>query len=207
MQLFSGDDFGSLVYYLIILAAAASAVMGFYWGRGRAALRDAALWLALMAVIVAGYALRFELEAVGRRMLAALLPGYAAEITDGQGTAVAVEAGSGGHFAVRATINGKAIMLIADTGASAVTLTPEDATTAGMNVARLDYAVTVSTANGPARAAPITLQEVAIGSIRRDNVSALVAEPGKLEASLLGMSFLRRLSSFEMRGDRLILRD
>ncbi len=98
-------------------------------------------------------------------------------------------------------------MLIADTGASAVTLTPEDARTAGIDITRLDYAVTVSTANGPARAAPFTLQEVAVGSIRRDNVSALIAEAGKLDFSLLGMSFLRRLRSFEMQGDRLILRD
>ncbi|MDP9136834.1 MAG: TIGR02281 family clan AA aspartic protease, partial [Pseudomonadota bacterium] len=176
--------------------------MGFYWGRGRAALRDAALWLALMAVIVAGYALRFELETVGRRMLAAVLPGYPAEFSDADGTAVAIEAGTGGHFAVKAMINGKAVVLIADTGASAVTLTPEDATTAGIDIGQLDYAVTVSTANGPARAAPYTLQEVAVGRIRRDHVDALIAEPGKLDASLLGMSFLRRLSSFEMRGDR-----
>jgi aspartyl protease family protein len=160
-----------------------------------------------MAAIVLGYTLRFELETLGRRMLAAVLPGYGAEISDADGTAVAIEAGTGGHFAVNATINGKAVMLIADTGASAVTLTPEDARTAGVDIARLDYAVTVSTANGPARAAPFTLKEVAVGSIRRSNVSALVAEPGKLDASLLGMSFLRRLKSFEMRGDRLILRD
>ena len=207
MRLFSGGDLGSLVYYLIILAAASSAVMGFYWRRGRAALRDGLLWLALMAVIVMGYALRHELETVGRRMLAALLPGYAADITDAEGAAVAIEASAGGHFAVNAKINGKPVMLIADTGASAVTLTPEDARTAGIDITRLDYAVTVSTANGPARAAPFTLQEVAVGSIRRDNVGALIAEPGKLDFSLLGMSFLRRLRSFEMQGDRLILRD
>ncbi len=207
MRLFSGDDLGSLVYYLIILAAAASAVMGFYWGRGRAALRDGLLWLALMAIIVLGYALRHDLETVGRRMLAALLPGYAADLTDAGGAAVAIEAGTGGHFAVKAMINGKAVMLITDTGASAVTLTPEDARTAGIDIARLDYTVTVTTANGPARAAPFTLQEVAVGSIRRDNVGALVAETGKLDVSLLGMSFLKRLHSFEMQGDRMILRD
>jgi aspartyl protease family protein len=207
VRLFSGDDIGSLVYYLIILAAAASAVMGFYWGRGRAALRDAVLWLALMAAIVLGYTLRFEMETVGRRMLAAVLPGYGAEISDADGRAVAIEAGSDGHFAVNAMINGEAVVLVADTGASAVILTPEDAKTSGIDIARLDYAVTVSTANGPARAAPFTLREVAVGNIRRSNISALVAEPGKLDVSLLGMSFLRRLRSFEMRGDQLILRD
>jgi aspartyl protease family protein len=207
MKLFSGDQFGSLVYYLIILAAVGSAVMGFYWGRGRAALRDGLLWLAVMAAIVLAYSLRFELEEIGRRMLAAVLPGYGAQITDAAGTAVAIEAGSGGHFFINAMVNGKAVLLVADTGASAVILTPKDAKEAGIDVARLDYAVTVSTANGPARAAPLTLKEVAVGNIRRNNVSALVAEPGKLDTSLLGMSFLKRLRSFEMRGDQLILRD
>ena len=207
VRLFSSDDFGSLIYYLIILAAAASAVMGFYWGRGRAALRDAVAWLAVIAALIYGYTVRFELESAGRRMLAAILPGYGAQFSDGERTAVVIEAGIGGHFAVNASINGKAVALIADTGASAVTLTPEDARTAGIDIAGLDYTVTVSTANGPARAAPFTLKEVAVGNIRRSNVGALVAEPGKLDASLLGMTFLRHLRSFEMRGDRLILRD
>ena len=118
-----------------------------------------------MAGLIYGYTVRFELESAGRRMLAAILPGYGAQISDGERTAVVIEAGIGGHFAVNASINGKAVALIADTGASAVTLTPEDARTAGIDIARLDYAVTVSTANGPARAAPFTLKEVAVGNI------------------------------------------
>jgi aspartyl protease family protein len=207
VQRFSGDDFGSLVYYLIILAAAASAVLGFYWGRGRAALRDAMLWLVVMAVVVLGYAMRFELQDVGQRMLAAILPGYGAETSDAAGAGVVIEAGRGGHFAVNAVVNGKPVALIVDTGASAVILTPEDAKTAGIDVAQLDYTVMVSTANGPARAAAFTLDEIAVGSIRRRNIGALMTEPGKLDESLLGMTFLRTLRSFEMRGHRLVLRD
>jgi aspartyl protease family protein len=207
VQGFSGDDLGSLIYYLIILAAVASAVMGFYWGRGRAALRDAMLWLVVMAVVVLGYAMRFELQEAGYRMLAAILPGYGAETSDAAGAGVVIEAGSTGHFAVNAMVNGKRLVMIVDTGASAVILTPEDAKAAGIDIRRLDYTVTVATANGPARAAALTLSEVGVGSIRRRNIGALVTEPGKLDESLLGMTFLRTLQSFEMRGHRLVLRD
>jgi len=70
----------------------------------------------------------------------------------------------------------------------------------------LAYTVAVETANGRTRAAPVTLDRVAVGSIIERSVPALVAQPGQLKVSLLGMSFLNRLESWEVRGDRLLLR-
>ena len=35
---------------------------------------------------------------------------------------------------------------------------------------------------------------------------ALIAQPGQLKTSLLGMSFLNRLESWEVRGDKLMMR-
>jgi len=46
----------------------------------------------------------------------------------------------------------------------------------------------------------------AVGSIVERSVPALVAQPGQLRVSLLGMSFLNRLESWEVRSDRLRLR-
>jgi aspartyl protease family protein len=66
--------------------------------------------------------------------------------------------------------------------------------------------VSVDTANGRARAAPVTLERVSIGGITERSVPALIAQPGQLRASLLGMSFLNRLESWQVRGDRLLLR-
>ena len=62
------------------------------------------------------------------------------------------------------------------------------------------------TANGRALAAPVTLERVVVGDIEMRRVRALVAKPGALGADLLGMSFLERLGSYEVRGDRLTLR-
>ena len=63
------------------------------------------------------------------------------------------------------------------------------------------------TANGPALAAPVTLEEFAIGPIERRNIRATVAAEGKLDRSLLGMSFLSTLDTLQMRTDELRLRD
>jgi aspartyl protease family protein len=45
-----------------------------------------------------------------------------------------------------------------------------------------------------------------VGSITEKNVRALIARSGVLHANLLGMTFLERLGSYEVRGNRLILR-
>ena len=67
-------------------------------------------------------------------------------------------------------------------------------------------AVAVDTANGHARTAPVTLDRIVVGGIVERGVPALIAQPGQLKTSLLGMSFLNRLRSSEVRGDKLVLR-
>ena len=86
-------------------------------------------------------------------------------------------------------------------------LTDADAQAAGIDTSQLRYSQSVSTANGRTTAAPISLQTLTIGPLSRNRVSALAARPGALTTSLLGMSFLSTLQSFEFRGDRLILTD
>ena len=54
--------------------------------------------------------------------------------------------------------------------------------------------------------APVTLDRIAVGGLVEHSIEALVAQPGQLKVSLLGMSFLNRLQSWEVRGDRLLLR-
>jgi aspartyl protease family protein len=114
--------------------------------------------------------------------------------------------GSGGGFSIAAQVNGARVSMALDTGASSVVLTQDAAKAAGLPLEVLAYTVTVDTANGRARAAPVTLDRVAVGSIVARSVPALIAPPGQLRVSLLGMSFLKRLDSWEVRGDRLLLR-
>lgn len=102
-----------------------------------------------------------------------------------------------GHFSVTATINGAPTRLVIDTGASLVALTLDDARAAGIGNSELVFNQVTQTANGRVRFAPVMLRDIRIGQLSVDNVPAAVIE--NLDQSLLGMSFLKRLKSFEMR--------
>ena len=108
-----------------------------------------------------------------------------------------------GHVIVEAVINGASMRMLVDTGASLVTLTPEDARAAGISRGELVFNHRVSTANGSARMAQTTLREVRIGQLSVYDVPAAVME--NLNISLLGMSFLARLQSYEMRDGKLTI--
>ena len=108
-----------------------------------------------------------------------------------------------GHVALTAMVNGAPVRFLVDTGASRVTLTAEDARAAGIGPAELVFNQRSQTANGLAREAAVTLREIRIDRLSIDNVSAAVNE--NLSVSLLGMSFLRRLKSFEMRDGSLTI--
>ncbi len=178
------------------------------FGRGAfgQSLRNAFIWLSILVLLIAGYTYRNELEWIGRRMTAELIPGAAiVERAGADGEQVVISRGWGGHFGVRAEINLVRIPMMVDTGASLVTLTTDDARAAGIAIDDLRYSVPVATANGTGRAAPVVLDSIVVGSIERRRVPALVAQPGMLEGSLLGMSFIDTLGSFSISGDRLIL--
>ena len=102
-----------------------------------------------------------------------------------------------GHVALTAMVNGAPVRFLVDTGASRVTLTAEDARAAGIGRSELVFNQRSLTANGLAREAPVTLREIRIEQLSIDDVPAAVNE--NLNVSLLGMSFLKRLKSFEMR--------
>lgn len=123
------------------------------------------------------------------------------------GGTVELKAGSNGHFHTTAEVNGREIEVMVDTGASLVALTYEDAESAGIFLKTSDFTHSVSTANGIAKVAPISLSRVSIGSITVRNVEAAVCERGKLSTTLLGMSFLSKLDRVDMRSGTLVLED
>ena len=98
------------------------------------------------------------------------------------------------------------IPMVLDTGASSVVLTQEAAKAAGLPIEVLNYTINVDTANGRTRAAAVTLDRLAVGGLTERSVPALVAQPGQLKTNLLGMTFLNRLESWEVRGDKLQMR-
>ncbi len=174
-----------------------------------------------MALASAGFSVLYfaEIKTVSRQMLGLEAPsnavagrrvqGRAAEraVSASRGRIVELKAGAHGHYYARAEINGRPIDVLVDSGASLVALTYDDARSAGLSIRDSDYTQRVSTANGSARVAPVTLDRVSIGDIAVRDVPAAVSEPGSLATSLLGMSFLGRLQQIDIRSGVLVLKE
>lgn len=178
-------------------------------GRFGQMLRHLAIWGGLALALMVGYAYRDEVAVVANRVAGEIMPpgvGMSVETGIPGERAVRIRKRRDGHFTAAASINGASMAMLVDTGASTVVLKPADAIKAGIDVKSLDYSVAVNTANGTTYAAPVRLASIAIGPIVIKNVDCLVAKPGNLNESLLGMSFLRRLRSFDFSGEFLTLR-
>jgi len=172
-------------------------------------------WAFRMLVIWGGIGLLFY-AVVGSRMLAhqdatatapnntaAAASSPAARPRGAMPNSLTFRANSQGHVLVDGAVNGAPVHFLVDTGATAVALTMHDAEAAGISPSSLDFSMRTTTANGVARAAPVTLREVRIGQLEVDEVPATVHE--NLSISLLGQSFLTRLDSYEMRDGVLTL--
>ena len=118
-----------------------------------------------------------------------------------------IKGSTNGHYFVKASINNQTVDVLVDTGASAVALSYEDADRVGLHPHNLDYTVPVSTANGQTKAARVKLSKVEIDNVRVDDVDAYVMPEGALQGTLLGMTFLSRLSSFKSEGGTLTLKN
>lgn len=161
------------------------------------------LWIGIFAVAFTGYAYRDDIMNVASRVYGELTPGQ--PTIDSKTGTVTFRRGFGGHFEVSARIDGAKVPLIFDTGASAVVLTAEDAQRAGIDTRKLIYDTPVSTANGTGRAAIVYLDRIDVGGIVRNHVRAYITQPGALDTSLLGMTFLETLSRYAVTQDALEL--
>jgi aspartyl protease family protein len=172
-----------------------------HWASG---LRALIVWSAAFAGLVATYAHRDQFVLALDRMIGEVSPGRTVVTPSGE---VVVARRADGSFTLAGKVNDRDVRFIFDTGATAVVLTAESAAASGIRPETLRYTIPVATANGESLAAPVTIDRLAIGPIVERRVPALVARPGALRQNLLGMSFLDRLASYEVRGNRLILRD
>jgi aspartyl protease family protein len=190
----TSGDMASLAYKVALVVVVSGAVLTIFRHNFSQALLQAMIWVVFAFVLVLLYTYRFQLHDVGEHVLAELVPGHAVT----RGHTVEFARANTGDFRIRTEVNGVAVAMVLDTGASAVVLTHEAAKNAGLPTEFIKYSVSVETANGHTLAAPVTLDRIAVGGIVEHNISALIAQPGQLRTSLLGMSFLNRLRSFEV---------
>jgi len=197
-----GEVIANLAFALIAVMLLAS-IIPRYRNRLPAAMRDMLIWVAIVLVICVAYAYRDWLEPVRARVMGELQPGRS---QSAQAGVVEVVRRRDGHFVLEGVTSGTKLTFLFDTGASSVVLTEDDAQRIGINLRDLSFDTLVSTANGTTRTAPVTLDTLTIGTITLRQVRALVARRGTLNTNLLGHTFLDRLESYSVRGDRLTLR-
>jgi aspartyl protease family protein len=201
------EDFSRLALLIAVLVFVGAGLFTRLMRPGEV-FQSIAFWFMAIVILVALHTFRDDLAVIGGRVLGALVPGtpIAGRLSgeSDPNTVVVVRSGDG-HFGVRANVNGEPMPLLVDTGASFVTLTPDDARDIGIDPSSLSFVVPIRTANGTIRTASIKLDEIAIGPIARRDIAALVAPEGALDQSLLGLSFLNTLDGYSIRGDRLVL--
>lgn len=203
------STFAALTAGVALLIFLGSSLGGSYRGRMGQAVKDLLVWACIALALVAGYSFRDEIFGIAYRIAGELSPPgstVVVETTPAGERAVRIRRRFDGHFSARVTVNGTSVTMLVDTGASTVVLKQTDARKLGIDTAGLRYSVPVQTANGVAYAARVRLQSVSVGPIVLPQVEALVAQPGTLRESLLGMTFLSRLRSYEFSGDFLTLR-
>lgn len=110
-----------------------------------------------------------------------------------------------GHFWARADVSGTQVKFMVDTGASIVALTYFDAQRLGLKPEELDFDSEIRTAGGVTYGAPVTLESIRVGKVKIENVNAVILRT-ELEQSLLGMTFLGELHSYEVRQGQMIIR-
>ena len=185
-----------------ILALVCSGVLASGRLRLGKAVRYIAIWACIVLVLLVGYSFRHELTALGMRVAGEVAPARAIEDESG---ALTFRRGGDGHFHVEVDVEGVPIRFMVDTGATDIVLTPRDAERLGFDLAALSFTRRYQTANGTGWGAPVTLRSLSLGEVRFREVRASV-NGAAMDQSLLGMAFLDRFSSYEVRGDALTLR-
>lgn len=198
----SGEDWMWTARSVALVALLSSALLRggpIRWGEKA---RHAALWVGVGVVLILGYSYRGELAGVVQRVRGELTG--ARPMTTGDHEMV-VSQDRGGGFFVIGQVNGQTVRFMVDTGASDTVLSPADAQRLGLDVAKLSYGRPAQTANGMSFGADFKADSLAIGPIRMTDMP-MVVNQAAMDSSLLGMSFLSKLESFQVKGDRLYLR-
>ncbi|MBK1635669.1 retropepsin-like aspartic protease family protein [Rhodovulum adriaticum] len=190
----TGDDFGSLIY-LVLLGAA---IGGYFLMENRNRLgkvaQQAAVWGLIFVGVIAGVGLWSDIrQTVAPRQ---------AIFADQQ--RVEVPRAPDGHYYLTILVNDVPVRFVVDTGATDVVLTREDAARVGLNPDDLPYLGEARTANGRVSTARVRLEEMRLGPIVDSRVRAFV-NGGVMDDSLLGMAYLNRFDRIEFAGDRMIL--
>ena len=196
------DDWTDVAYRLGIVVLVCAGGFRALQGPLSQHLRHAAIWTVIIAVLALGYAYRGALAGVGQRLQLAFSGGDPVSLREHE---LAIPRDESGGFTVVARVNGQRVRFLVDTGATETVLSPDDARRLGVDVDHLSFDRQSETANGLGYGAGWSADRLDVGDIRLD-AFPMTINKAPMSTSLLGMSFLGRLESFEARRDTLTLK-
>jgi aspartyl protease family protein len=200
-QVRSVEDKGWVIWTFVLFAFISTGVLTAGRIGWTQKARHAGIWLGIVAVMVLALSYRDEFTGVGQRVRSEFSSSY--PVATGAHELVVTQ-GEGGGFYVMGKVNGQLVRFLVDTGSSDTVLSPADAERLGLDPASLHFDRTAETANGTGYGAPFVAESVEVGSIRFNGLP-MVVNQAPMTSSLLGMTFLSRLESFQVRGRKLYL--
>ncbi len=188
-------DAQARLFYLALLGMViAGGVFYNYRDRFGTAVQHAAIWVLIFLGATIAYGFKDQLTSQ-------LYPDTARSVDD---RTIALRRADDGHFYARVLVDGTEIRFMVDTGATNLVLSQRDARRIGLAMDSLNYVLPTNTANGRVYGAGVVLDRVELGGFVDTDVRAVV-NGGRMNISLLGMTYLDRFRSFSVEGDRLLL--
>jgi aspartyl protease family protein len=191
-----------LVYLCIVLAVLSGGLAARLQTRPGTVLAQLGTWAVIFAAVILLYSYRDHFIGLRDRLTSELVPANGAQTGP---ASIAFAAEADGHYHVYGSVNGTSIRFLVDSGASDIVLSPDDARMLGLQPEYLDYTSVAQTANGLVRGAPMRIRTLKVGPIAMEDIPATVNE-AEMPVSLLGMEFLRRLTSWGVENGRLTFR-
>jgi aspartyl protease family protein len=200
-RLQGAEAIGELSRLLLVLVIVGGSLLSLRRTGLKDAARNALIWAAIILALVLAVSFKDEEKGLLARIGSTLAPSLPQSAAPGE---MILTRDQDGAFTVEGAVDGARVSFLVDTGASEVVLAPDDARRAGIDMGALRFVERSETANGVGSAAPIRIARLEVGPVRLSNVRASV-NGAPMRQSLLGMSFLKRLTSFRAEGDRLVL--
>ncbi|MDX3910532.1 MAG: TIGR02281 family clan AA aspartic protease [Sphingobium sp.] len=195
-----GADTAGIIWYLAVLVLVGAALLS-----RRIQLRSAIgmilAWISIFAIVLTLVSYRDEIGFVAQRVTSDVL-GRPRQLADGSRLRIA--ASSDGHYWVDGDVNGIPTRFLIDSGATFTALSTSTAQAASIEIDTQRMPVALSTANGPVEAQRAMVRQLAIGSIKTEDLP-VVTSPAFGEVNVVGMNMLARLKSWQVRDKAMIL--
>ena len=139
------------------------------------------------------------IEIEGQRSVLLISERITSQFAEPQEASVSIRMNPNRQYITHGAINGRPVQFLVDTGANFIAMNAAAATALGISIADGEE-TTAATASDVVTMTRVTIREVQVGEIRRNNVQAMVSHSNFPTQILLGMRFLQHVDISETAG-------